>query len=81
MIFRDVTLIYTHFALQGSRGDRGEAGAKGDKVGKFISCSCNSSCCARTCTASHLLSALLSPQGAMGFPGMLGQKVSISIML
>lgn len=27
------------------------------------------------CTPSHLLSALLSPQGAMGFPGMLGQKV------
>lgn len=26
-------------ALQGSRGDRGESGAKGDKVGRSISCS------------------------------------------
>lgn len=58
---------------QGSRGDRGESGMKGDKVGKIYQRALVNQ--SAEVNIFRKLFTVLYLQGGMGFPGMLGQKV------
>lgn len=68
--------MHVYLLHQGSRGDRGESGLKGDKVSFFSSGALAQEKPFKVKYICSLNSILRPrPQGAMGFPGMLGQKV------